>query len=138
MDQLGTADVLAPVRETFRAVAVTVVPEVAGLSSAEWAAVEGTVERALAQRPAKLRRQLRTFLRLIHVLPIGRFGRTFVALDPERRERVLSGLHDSRVFLQRRGFGGLRTLVLMGYYTLPRTRSAIGYRASPMGWEARR
>jgi hypothetical protein len=130
--------VLAPVRQTFRAVAVTVVPEAASLEPADWARLESTVERALARRPAALRRQLRTFLRLIGVLPVARFGRTFASLDEARRTRVLDGLQDSRVFLLRKGFWGLRTLVLMGYYTLPRTRSAIGYRASPMGWEARR
>src|SRR5690606_5799318 len=130
--------VLAPARETFRAVAVTVVPEAVELGSAEWALLEGTVERALAQRPEKMRRQLRTFLRLIHLLPVARFGMTFEALDAQRRERVLRGLQDSRVFLFRRGFWGLRTLVLMGYYTLPQTRASIGYRASGAGGEARR
>lgn len=130
--------VLAPVRETFRAVAVTVVPEAAALEPAEWARLERTVERALARRPAGLRRQLRVFLRLIGVLPLVRFGRTFASLDGARRTRVLAGLQDSRVFLLRRGFWGVRTLVLMGYYTLPEARAAIGYRASPPGWEARR
>ena len=54
----------------------------------------------------------------------------------------ISGAEDrverSRVLLLRRGFWGLRTLVMLGYYGRPEAARAIGYRASPLGWEARR
>jgi hypothetical protein len=130
--------VLAPVRETFRAVAVAVVPEAETLGAAEWAGVERTVERALALRPPKLRRQLRAFLRLIDVLALARRGRPFRALDPKARTQLLDGFQNSRVFLFRKGFWGLRTLILMGYYTRPEAAAAIGYRATPRGWSAAR
>lgn len=125
------------VRPTFRAVATTVVPEAAQLGERGWADLEALVERAVASRPAKLQRQLRLFLRLLHWMPLVRYGRTLTALDPVRRERVLAGVQDSRVLLLRRGFWGVRTLVLLGYYTRPGAADEIGYRARPEGWEAR-
>src|SRR5207244_1401337 len=60
------------------------------------------------------------------------------AQDPARRARFLDSLQTSRLLLARRGIWGLRTLVLMGYYGRPRAAAAIGYRADPRGWEARR
>ena len=37
--------------------------------------------------------------------------------------------------LIRRGVWGLRTLVLMGYYTQPEVIAGLGYRADRAGWE---
>ena len=42
------------------------------------------------------------------------------------------------MLLFRRGVWGLRTLVMMGWYTNPSVIAALGYRASAAGWEARR
>lgn len=123
---------------SFRAVATAVVPEAESLDATGWAAVESIVERALEDRPAKMRRQLRLFLRVIDFLPVPRTGRRFRALDPAGRREVLERLERSRLLLLRRGFWGLRTLVFMGYYARPEAASAIGYSASPRGWEARR
>jgi hypothetical protein len=130
------APVLAGARPTFRAVAGTVVPAAASLDEAGWRDVETIVETALAARPEHLRRQLATFLRLIRWLPAARFGRTFGSLDPGRRARVLSSLERSRVLLLRRGFWGLRTLILMGYYGRRAAANAIGYGATRDGWDA--
>jgi hypothetical protein len=47
-------------------------------------------------------------------------------------------LETARLVLVRRGFWGLRTLILMGYYGRPAAAAAIGYRADPQGWEMRR
>lgn len=127
-----------PVRESFRAVAVTVVPEAAALRATEWDEVEQIVERGLASRPASIRRQLRLFVRILEILPVFRFGRTFRRLDPDRRTRFLLAIQDSPVLLLRRGFWGVRTLVYMGYYARPAAREELGYRASAAGWEARR
>jgi hypothetical protein len=129
---------LAPVRGTFRAVAQTVVPEASALPPAEWQALEAIVDDALAERPARLRRQLRLLVRLIEALPVLRYGRGFTALDPGRRTAVLRALQDAPLLLLRRGFWGLRTLVLMGYYARPAAAAEIGYRADARGWEARR
>jgi hypothetical protein len=137
VSEVPAAGVLAPVRATFRAVAVTVVPEAASLDEADWRRLEAIVEGALAARPARLQRQLRLLLRIIRVLPLARWGRTFDALDAERRTRILERLQDAPVFTLRRGFWGLRTLVLMGYYARPEAAAAIGYAANVRGWEAR-
>jgi hypothetical protein len=129
--------VLAPVRSTFRAVAVCVVPEAEALDEAAWADLEGIVERALSTRPARMQRQLRTLLRAIELVPLARYARTFKHLSPERRVAVLGRLQDARVLLLRRGFWGLRTLILMGYYARPAARGAVGYRADARGWAER-
>jgi hypothetical protein len=130
--------VLAASRATFRAVAATVVPGAEKLNEDGWREVEAIVERALAARPEKMRRQLATFLRLIGWLPVFRYGRTFRSLDAIRRVRFLSGLERSRVLLVRRGFWGLRTLIFMGFYGRRAAAGEIGYRASKDGWDARR
>jgi hypothetical protein len=133
-----TATVLEPVRATFRAVAATVVPETHALDAQGWATLEGAVEHALAARPERMRSQLVTFLRLIEYVPIARVVGRFSRLDAERRTLVLRRLERSPVLLIRRGFWGLRTLVMLGYYTQPQVQAAIGYRAHPDGWAARR
>lgn len=129
---------LDPVRETFRAVAVTVVPEASSLDEKAWADAEALVERTLARRPAAMRRQLVLFLRAIENLPRFRWGRRFTALGPEERTRFLSSLEHAPLLLLRRGFWGLRTLCFLGYYARPEAHAAVGYRADARGWEARR
>ncbi len=121
----------------FRAVATTVVPEASRLTSAEWADVEAVVTRALTARPAPMQRQLALFLRLLDWLPLLRYGRRLTTLDAARRARFLSFIQDSPLLLVRRGFWGVRTLVLLGYYGRPAAAAAIGYRGDPRGWEAR-
>ncbi len=129
---------LAPVRDTFRAIATTVVPEASALDEAGWSAVEALVEKTLARRPGAMQRQLVLFVRAIEQLPRLRWGRAFTALGPEQRTRFLAGLEHAPVLLLRRGFWGLRTLVFLGYYARPEAAAAIGYRADARGWEARR
>jgi len=130
--------VLAPVRGTFRALAQTFVPEAGALDERGWAAAEGIVEQALAERPAKVRRQVGLLMRVLEVLPLLRWGRRFSALDGAARLRFLEALQRSPVLLLRRGIWGLRTLAFMGYYARPEAGALIGYRADARGWEARR
>ena len=129
--------VLASVRPAFRAIATTCVPEAAGLSDADWVAFEDIVEHALAQRPAKVRRQLGLLIRIIDVLPVFTAGRRFRGLSPDHRLRLLSRLEHAPLLLVRRGVWGLRTLAFMGFYARPAAGAAIGYRAHRLGWEAR-
>jgi hypothetical protein len=75
---------------------------------------------------------------MIEMAPVLRYGRGFTALDDARRTAVLHVLQDAPLLLLRRGFWGLRTLVLMGYYARPAAAAQIGYRADARGWEARR
>lgn len=133
-----TAAVLLPVGATFRAVAMTVVPETAALEPKEWEVLERGVEAALSQRPETMRRQLVLFLRVIEYLPLlshrGRFSR----LDLAARLAICRRLERSPRLLIRRGLWGLRTLIFMGYYGQPAVQGRLGYRAHPDGWSARR
>jgi hypothetical protein len=128
--------VLAPVRDVFRAVVVSVVPEVRQLDESGWRALETLVEDALAIRPLALHRQLQLFLRAIEWLPVARYGRKFSVLRDEQRSRILRYLQDHPVERIRSGFWGLRTLALLGYYGRPEAAHAVGYRPDPRGWEA--
>lgn len=130
--------VLAAVQPSFRAIAATVVPEAGTLDAGGWMELERIVEQALAPRSPRLQHQLVTLIRAIEWLPLLRYGRRFTRLDPRRRARVLEVLQNSPLLLLRRGFWGLRTLALMGYYARPAAAASIGYRADPRGWAARR
>ena len=113
------------------------VPETTALGTDGWASLERIVTTAIAARPPRMRRQLVLFMHAIEWLPLFRYGRPFSRLNPHRRRRFLESLQDSPVLLIRRGFWGLRTLILMGYYTQAGTIAAIGYRADPRGWTIR-
>ena len=129
--------VLAPVRPTFRAIASVVVPATTSLDDTGWQRVEAIVEQALAQRPARVRRQLVVFIRLIDALALARHRHRFRFLDEARRARLLERLQDAPVLLLRRGFWGLRTLIYMGWYAQPATARGLGYQGHVRGWPAR-
>ena len=124
--------------DVLRAVAATVVPEAATLEAAQWDELEAIVARAVAARPPRLRRQLALLLFVLEWLPVPRYGHRLSRLDGARRARVLRSLETAPVLLLRRGWWGLRTLVLMGYYGRAAAAAAIGYRADARGWDARR
>ncbi len=126
--------VLDPVRDRFRALSTTIVPQAAELDPAGWDRLESIVEDALADRPPAVRRQLVVFIRLLDALPVFRWGRRFRSLDQRRRIRFLGGVQNARLFLVRRGFWGLRTLVYMGYYGRPESHEDVGYDARLRGW----
>lgn len=133
----ATAPVLEPVRPVFRAAATSMVPDLRRADDAEWAEVEELVERALAQRPAALRRQLVTFLRLLDWWPFPRHGRRLTKLAQPQRDALLARLERHPVPRLRRGMWGLRTLVFLGYYARPGVAAVIGYRAHRDGWDVR-
>lgn len=118
------------------AAAESIVPRFGGLDATQRAEFTAIIDRAMADRPEPVRRQLRLFLRVLDLAPLLRHGRRFRSLDSARRTRVLEGLQDSPVLLLRRGVWGLRTMVFMGYYGRPEAAAGIGYRAHPMGWDA--
>jgi len=124
-------------RPTLHAVAETVVPETAALDADGWSALDRIVTNAVSARPSRMQRQLALFIRAIEWLPVLRYGRPFSKLDPQRRHRFLESLQDSPLLLIRRGFWGLRTLILMGYYTQGPVIGTLGYRADPRGWSVR-
>lgn len=122
----------------FRAISIAFIPEVATLGDDDWLEVEAIVERALAARPAKVRRQLALFTRLLDVIAFAHTGHTISGLSPHQRWRLLDELSKSPLLPIRRGVWGLRTLVFMGYYARPNVAAEIGYRAEPAGWTARK
>ena len=125
-------------RPTFRALTETIVPETAALGADGWVSLERIATKAIADRPRRVRRQFALFMHAIEWLPLLRYGRPFSKLNPHRRQRFLESLQDSSFLLIRRGFWGLRTLILMGYYTQASTLGIIGYRADPRGWSIRK
>ena len=120
----------------LRAAAEAIVPQSAGLDARGWTELFDIVDRALADRPPAVRRQVGFFLRMLDVLPVARYGRRFRDLDVDLRARVLGMLQDAPLLLLRRGVWGVRTLVFMGYYARPDAAEEIGYRADPRGWAA--
>jgi hypothetical protein len=128
---------LAHVRPILHAIATVVVPDGDPDVDRVWMEVEETVADALARRSERAQRQFEVFLRVVQMLPIGRYGRPFTALPLHHRRAVLERLERSRVSLLRRSFWGVRTLIFMGYYTRADVAESIGYQAAMSGWESR-
>ena len=128
----------ASLRPKFRALAAGFVPETSLATETQWATLEATTARAIAERPPALARQLAWLIRLLDLLSWIRFGRGVTRLDARCRSALLEGLAASRLLLLRRGIWGLRTLVMLGWYTQAEVAAALGYRASPAGWGAPR
>jgi hypothetical protein len=124
--------------EIFRAIVSTIVPEASAMDEKGWRDLDRVVEALLRDRPESLKRQLRMFLRFIQWLPLVRYCRPFTSLNFAARTRVLAHLQNDPIQKVRVGFWGLRTIVLAGYYAREEAAQAIGYAASPRGWEAAR
>lgn len=129
---------LAPLRAAFRAAATGFVPALDRAPPDTWDRLEATITGALRERPEALVRQLRLFLRVLDGAARLRYGRPLAALPADARLRLLTAFERAPVLLIRRGIWGLRTLVFMGYYTQAGVMDALGYRANPAGWSARR
>lgn len=116
-----------PKIEILRAVALRVVPETAAMDETGWGRFEAIVDRALSDRTPAVRRQIATFLGLIRVAPVLRWGRPFHRLPDGRRDAFLRFLQDGPASLLRQGFWGLKALVFMGYYGQHEVWPEIGY-----------
>jgi hypothetical protein len=112
---------------TFRAAAACIVPADAESPGADAEEAILVADRALANRPERDRKLLTTFLRVVEILPIFRYGRRFSKLDAARREAFLRFLERGRIAKFRQGFFGLKTFALMGYYALDDTFRELGY-----------
>lgn len=126
-----------PGGDRFRTIMGTVVPEAVTLRDDEWREAAAIIARALAARPAGVRRQLSLFLHALDLVAFLRFGRGLRALSGSQRTVLLESLSRSRLLALRRGVWGVRTLAFMGYYARPEAARAVGYRASAAGWAAR-
>jgi hypothetical protein len=123
--------------QSFRTIAEAVVPESSALDEAGWSAFNAIIDHALSQRPARMRKQLGVFLRLLDVVSLARHGRPMRGLSVAKRTAFLETIQDSKLLLFRRGFWGVRTLILMGYYARPEARTLVGYGATVRGWQGR-
>jgi hypothetical protein len=110
------------------AIAARVVPPSAALDAAERESALALIEHAIAIRPRPVRRQLALFLRLVRWLPVLRYGRPFERLEAPAQDAVLRWLQQAPLVALRRGFWGLRTLMVLGYYGRPEIGEAIAYR----------
>jgi len=135
--EVTSAATLEPVRPTFRAIAMSVVPELRSADPNAWSEIEAEIERALAERPKEMRRQLVSFVRLLDWWSRLRYGRRLTKLDVTKRNEFLDLIERHRLPLLRRGMWGLRTLVFLGYYTRADVAQFIGYNAHRDGWSAR-
>ena len=105
-----------------------IVPETAGLDQAGKTRFFAIIDRALAARPAAVRRQFAVFLGIIRWAPLVRYGRSFDRLAPAQQDAVLRWFEDNPVGVLRSGTWGLKTMVFMGYYGQPETNDSVGYR----------
>lgn len=111
----------------LESVAGDIVPAMATADATVRTEFRSIIERALAARPASVRRQFGTFLQVLRLAPLVRFGAPYTGLDAERRRRVLAWFQDCPVSLLRKGFWGLKALAFMGYYAQPDTGPRIHY-----------
>ncbi len=110
-----------------------IAPGLRGLDAAGRRRVAAIVERAVAARPPRVRRQLSAFLHLLRWLPAARYGRPFDRLRGAQQDAVLRWFHDSPLAPFRHGFWGVKTLIFMGYYGRPEAAAEIGYRPARAG-----
>ena len=117
------------------AVGARLVPEVAAFTAAQRNEFRSIVADALGDRPEAMRRQFRAFLGIVERGPLVRFGAPFSALAPAQQDRVLRWFQDCPVELLRKGFWGMKALVLMGYYARPQAAAEVGWTPSFAGNE---
>jgi len=111
----------------FMLVAETITPEVAVLDADGRGRMASIVDAALLDRKPTVRRQFGSFLEVIRLAPVLRFGTTFDRLDPDRRAAVLRWFESCPIPLFRKGLWGLKVMVFMGFYGQEATWSDIGY-----------
>lgn len=111
----------------FLVVAESITPEVESLDAGGRARMTAIVDTALQDRDAATRAQFGTFLGVIRMAPMIRYGRSFDRLDSTRRTAVLRWFENCPISLLRKGFWGLKVLVFMGYYGQQARWSEIGY-----------
>ena len=85
------------------------------------------MEGMLTNRREEIRKKFTLFLKVIRILGFLKTGRAFERLAPEKRARLLRSFEYSRLSLFRRGFWGLRSLVMLAFYTDARNAKKIGF-----------
>ena len=90
-------------------------------------AILRTAEAFMADQDESTRRKLGMLLRGFEWAAALRFGTRFTRLPALRREIYLRAWEFSRLQLSRFAFSSLRNLVLISFYTQPRSWPAIAY-----------
>jgi hypothetical protein len=115
-------------RAVFVSAAACIVPPEPDSPGADDPRCVAVAEAAIALRPAGDQRLLRTFLRLLQLLPILRYGRPFTRLRDEQRGAVLRWLARTRLSGRlRAGMFGLKNFALLGYYGSELAFAELGY-----------
>src|SRR5262245_38891947 len=113
---------------TFRAAAGCIIPSEPGSPGADSDEALLVADRALSERPARDRKLLMTFLRVVEFLPIFRYGKGFSKLRRDQQQAFLRFLESTRLSSKfRQGFFGLKTFALLGYYGLDATWQELAY-----------
>ena len=108
-------------------VAGVIVPAFAELSETDRAEFRAIIEKALAERPPAVVKQLSLFLKVVNLAPIFRWGRPLSKLPDDAAHRALLWFQESPIGRLRQGFWGLRTIVFMGFYGRVASWADIGY-----------
>ncbi len=114
-------------RRTLWTLATQVVPPCADLEQPARDEMMRLIDVAVTQRSATMQRQLGLFLRVIRLAAIVRGLRKLENLPPERLASLLSWLERNPIGLVRKGFWGVKALILMGYYGQGPIKDALGY-----------
>lgn len=101
------------------AIAPRIVPDVKELDAQGQEIFLGIIDGALMVRSRALRRQFASFLSVMRLLPILRYGAPLDKLSPSKQDKVIGWFQDSPSALLRRGLWGLKALIFMGYYGQP-------------------
>ncbi len=85
------------------------------------------IDVAVSQRDQSMQRQLGLFLWVIRVVARLRGLRRIERLSPEKLDSLMRWLERNPVSLVRKGFWGVKALILLGYYGQGPIRQALGY-----------
>jgi len=95
--------------------------------AAKLARVYSTFCYTFGDLPAKSRRKLSLFVRVVELWSRLRTGRALPDLPLDRRHQLCTTLADAPIATLQAGFTGLRSLILMATYSEPMMWDAIGY-----------
>lgn len=115
---------------------VAIIPESVTMIRKQWEQFQQLINGALKEYPKSLQYRLSLFLLLIRYLPILRYGRVFDQINPDQQTDFLLWLQDNRIEFLRKGFWGIRTLIMLGFYGQSEIVSEIGYQPNKLGWGA--
>jgi len=114
-------------RSTLWTLATRVVPPCTNLDEPARDEMMRLIDVAVSQRDRSMQRQLGLFLWVIRVVARLRGLRRIERLSPEKLDSLMRWLERNPVSLVRKGFWGVKALILLGYYGQGPIRQALGY-----------